>query len=85
MRYYLAAFVVGQVRQIYGLTMTTFEFWLKNEGPPTQESLTELYFWFLNIHGVERVDAIEDLKLLKEHLYELEEVSHYNQRKRFFS
>ena len=83
-RYYLATFVVGQFRQIYGLIRTTCEIWLKNEGLPTWESLSELYFWFLNERGVERVYAIEDLKLLKEHLHELKEVSHYNQRKRRF-
>ena len=42
-RYYLAAFVEGQFRQINGLTRTACEIWLKNEGLPTRESLAELY------------------------------------------
>ena len=44
------------------MLIVTCEIWLKNEGLPTRESLAELYFWFLNERGVERVDAIEDLK-----------------------
>ena len=75
-RYYLAAIVEGQFRQIHGLTRTACEIWLRNEGLQTRESLAELYFWFLNERGVERVDAVEDLKLLKEYLYELKEESH---------
>ena len=81
-RYYLAAFVEGQFRHIQGLTRTACEIWLRNEGLPNRESLTELYFWFLNERGIERSEAIEDLKLLKEHLYDNKEETYYNKNKK---
>ena len=40
------------------------------------------YYWFLKEQGVEREDALEYLKLLKKHFYELKEELLYNQRKR---
>ena len=70
-RHYLAAFVEGQFRHIESLTRTACEIWLKNEGLPNRESLKELYLWFLKERGIERIEAIEDLKLLKEHLHEI--------------
>ena len=81
-RNYLAAFVEGQFSHINGLTRTSCEIWLKNEGLPIRESLIELYLWFLNERGVGRKEAMEDLKLLKEHYYEMKEMSYYNQMKR---
>ena len=69
-RNYLAAFVEGQFRHIHVLTRTACEIWPKNEGLPIRESLAELYYWFRKEQGVEREDALEDLKLLKEHFYE---------------
>ena len=38
--------------------------------------------WFLKERGIERIEAMEDLKLLKEHLHEIKEMSYYNQKKR---
>ena len=81
-RNYLAAFAEGQFSHIKGLTRTSCEIWLKNEGLPTRESLTELYLWFLNERGVGRKEAMEDLVLLKEHYYEIKEMSYYNQKKK---
>ena len=81
-RYYLAAFVEGQFRLIEGLTRTACEIWLKNEGVPNRESLKELYLWFLKERGIERIEAIENLKLLKEHLHEIKEESFYSQKRR---
>ena len=82
MRNYLAAFVEGQFSHINGLTRTLCEIWLKNEGLPTRESLIELYLWFLNERVVGRKEAMENLVLLKEHYYEMKEMSYYNQKKR---
>ena len=81
-RDYLAANVEGQFRHIEGLTRTACEIWLKNEGLPNRESLKELYLWFLKERGIERIEAMEDLKLLKEHLQELKEESFYSQKRR---
>ena len=61
---YLAAFVEGQFSHINGLTRTSCEIWLKNEGLPTRESLIELYLWFLNEREVGRKEAMGDLVLL---------------------
>ena len=74
------AFVEGQFRQIEGLTRTACEIWLKNEVLPNRESLKELYSWFLKERGIERMEAMEDLKLLKEHLQEIKEESFYSQK-----
>ena len=84
-RNYLAAFVEGQFSYINGLTRTSCEMWLKNESLYTRESLTELYLWFLNERGVGRKEAMVDLVLLKEHYYEIKEMSYYNQKKRRLS
>ena len=72
----------GLFRHINGLTRTSSEIRLKNEGLPTRESLIELYLWFLKERGIGRKEAMEDLILLKEHYYEMKEMSYYNQKKR---
>ena len=81
-RYYVAAFVEGQFRHIQGLTRKACEIWLRNKGLPNRESLEEIYFWFLKERGIERTEALEDLKLLKEHLHDIKEETYYNQNKK---
>ena len=75
----------GQFRHIQGLTRTACEIWLRNEGLPNRESLEELYFWFLKERGIERSEALEDLKLLKQHLQDIKEETYYNQKRRTLS
>ena len=39
-------------------------------------------FWFLKERGIKSTEALEDLKLLKEHLHEIKEESFYSQKRR---
>ena len=78
------AFVEGQFRHIQGLTRKACEIWPRNEGLPNRESLEELYFWFLKERGLERSEALDDLKLLKEHLRNIKEETYYNQKEEPF-